>query len=132
MMADNDLDSSLMMVESGAFSSASQKPAVNEHGEAIHYGFAVSSVYGTFEKMLALLTYDHSFSIGLFILFISVIPAEMSLLLALDINVLSVISVKRLICAKSAMKKAPLRMVSTGGVYAHMLNIFPNVVFISI
>ncbi|KAJ2964236.1 hypothetical protein NQZ79_g774 [Umbelopsis isabellina] len=43
MMADNDLDSSLMMVGSGAFSSASQKPAVNEHGEAIHYGFACDS-----------------------------------------------------------------------------------------
>ncbi|CAM0142729.1 hypothetical protein VKS41_002712 [Umbelopsis sp. WA50703] len=43
MMADNDLDSSLMMVGSGAYSSASQKPAVNEQGEAIHYGFACDS-----------------------------------------------------------------------------------------
>jgi hypothetical protein len=49
MMADNDLDSSLMMVGSGAYSSASQKPAVNEQGEAIHYGFAVSGcLYGSF------------------------------------------------------------------------------------
>lgn len=43
MMADNDMDSSLMMVGSGAYTSASQKPAVNEHGEAIHYGFACDS-----------------------------------------------------------------------------------------
>lgn len=47
MMTDNDFDGS-SMVGSLAYSSTAQagftQPSVNEKGEAIHYGYAVSSM----------------------------------------------------------------------------------------